>query len=483
MSDSTVCELQLRIGEKTQVEVMVPANSQLDVVLGDLQPYLRTYLDGTGADDELPDASRGWRLRTPIGTLLDNSKPLSAQHVVSGTALELIAQPEGEEFSPRIERVDTAVARLSRKLFPQATPDIVTTMLLSFAAVMLSAALLGLLVMTFQTRSWTHIAALLACVAVIAAIAVTNARGRKRRDVTNICSIALLLFAPVSVSLVLPASFGPWGAPHLLVAAVVTAALAWAYITAGRHVVAYTAVASTAIFVAISQVASVSSMIPSPAMTYVLLWLLVIVLGRVELIAPRLARLPLSMFPSGSGRFIGRRVGSAASNSIEPTKTAPPDPAALLDKAVRANEYLTGLLIGLAVSATALVAVIAASHPRDWAWFAVAVGVPMLFAYRTWSCAGRRNVLCLLLGVFGPALALCGVLVAERGWWWGAGLAAIVAALALLAPFTVPTDQRPQSPLVRGARTLSEYFVIAAVLLGPMLLLRIPQMVYNRVLF
>lgn len=67
-ANSTAAEVALRIGDRTQVDVMLPANSELGVVLGDVRDYLAAYLANAGAEDTLPDSSRGWRLRTTLGT-------------------------------------------------------------------------------------------------------------------------------------------------------------------------------------------------------------------------------------------------------------------------------------------------------------------------------------------------------------------------------------------------------------------------------
>lgn len=320
MSETAVREVSLRIGDTTQVDVLLPANSQLAVVLGDVEEYLAAYLDSAGAADTLPDTARGWRLRTTLGTLLDNTRSLASQGVRSGAPLYLIAEPAGEEFTPRVENVSAAVARFSETLFRPATPAAVTTMLLGFSSGMLAAALTFLIVATFATRSWVHVGAVLGAVAVIAVVAIGNARTARRRDLADICAAALIVFAPLSLSLTLPASWGRWTGPHLLITAAGVAALAVLFMaTTGRYRTAYTALAVVAALTAGSQLASVNTLIPGPAVICVLVVIVVVALGRAEMTAQRLARVPVSMFPSGSGRFIGRRVGPAGSDTLEPT--------------------------------------------------------------------------------------------------------------------------------------------------------------------
>lgn len=478
MATPPVCEVRLCIGEHTQIDVQLPANSSLGTVLGDVEKYLVEYLDAAGASDELPDASQGWRLRTPIGTLLDNDKSLTDQAVRSGAALTLMAEPDGEAFSPRVESVSAAVAALGRKLFPAATPESVTAMLVWFIAALTGVAIGLLTVATFRSRELLDAGILAAAVSAVAATALINRQRFQRADVGDATKVLLAVFAPLSVSLLLPASMGPWTGPHLLIASSTLMALSLLFASTGRHVQAWTASTVVAIFVVMSQLANDDTMLPGPATTCALVVALVVALGRVELTAAWLARLPVPKFPSGSGRFVGRPAPHAGSDAVE--ATPPPDPALLLDRAVRANEILTGTLAAFAVIAPALTAVIAGRHPGQWPWLLFAAGIPVLFAYRCWSYAGRTNVLWLLAAVFASVAAGAVTIAATSGVRLGVSLLVVVLAVAALAPWTVPTPERPHSPLIRGVRVISEYVVTTAVLLAPLGLLRIPQMVYNR---
>lgn len=478
MSTPPVCEVRLCIGDHTQIDVQLPANTSLGTVLGDVEKYLVEYLDAAGASDELPDATQGWRLRTPIGTLLDNEKSLAEQTVRSGAALTLIAEPDGEAFSPRVESVSAAVAALGRKLFPAATPEAVTSMLVWFIAALTATALGLITVAAFRSRGVLDATILGGAVVVVAAAALVNRRWSKRLDVADATKLLVAVFAPLSASLLLPASMGPWTGPHLLIASSTLMAVSLLFASTGRHVAAWTASTVVAIFVMMSQLAGYDTMLPGPATTCVLVVALVTALGRVELTAAWLAKLPVPKFPSGSGRFVGRPAPHAGSDAVE--ATPPPDPALLLDRAVRANEILTGTLAAFAVVAAALTALIAGRHPEQWPWLLFAAGIPVLFAYRCWSYAGRTNVLWLLAAVFGSVMSGAVTIAATSGARFGVAVLVVVLALAALAPWTVPTPERPHSPLVRGVRVISEYVVTAAVLLAPLGLLRIPQMVYNR---
>lgn len=478
-TDALICEVALAIGENTQVDLQLPANSKLTTVLPETKTFLEEYLDQTGAEDELPDDSNGWRLRTPLGTLLDSSKSLRELGIVNGQRLELIAQPEGEAFNPRIESVSTLVSRMTAKLFPPVTPQVMTTVLLVFSAAMLAMAMVFVEIQAFGSRSLLTVGAALGGVAGIAVVAVANARSWRRRDVADLCVLGLLAFAPVSLSLTLPASFGSWGAPHLLITAVATGCVAaLAGVRSGRYVPAFTAVVVVSVFVGVSQVASWSHMVPSPTVTCALVLGLLVLVGRAETIAQRLGRLPVSMFPSGSGNFIGRKVGGVGSEDIEPTHQ-PPDPAVLLQRTVYGNHFLTGILAGCAAVATGLTALIAATHAQQWQWLLFGAGIPVVFAYRAWHFAGLRNVVTILAGAFLPAMAAAAVLSYHHGMWWGVAISVGVTVLAVAAPAAIPTEGHEKSPLIRGARVLSEYVVLGAMYLAPINLLSIMYKFYN----
>lgn len=478
MSTSTVCDVALRIGENTQVDLQMPANVPVGKVLVDVQHYLERYLADAGSPDPLPDTATAWRLRTPIGTLLDNGLSLEEQHIVNGAPLELIAAPRGEEFKPRIENVSVFVARISEQLFAVAGRRAVTAALIVYCALMLAGATALLQVQAFTAPTVWHKAAAVAPIAGITVIAAANARWKRARLITDLCAAALLVLAPVSLSVLVPP---PWNGagPRMLVGAATALGVAVVGLSGRRYVTAYTAVAVVAGFVVVAELSAITTAVPGPRVQGLLVWLLVILLTRVELVAERLARLPIPTFPSGSGQFLGRPSGPVGTDNLVPD-TAPPDPTLLMERSVRANNYQTGLLIGLSAAALALSTLIAATHANDWPWLALAAGIPVIFAYRTWDFAGLTNVVSLLGGVFGPALALAIVLAVDHGVWWGAAAAAGVAALALLAPASIPSRSNPQAPLTRAMRVVSGNLVILAVLLAPVILLRIPQMVYNR---
>ncbi|SKH87118.1 EsaB/YukD family protein [Mycobacteroides abscessus] len=559
MSADTVTGVSIAIGKSTQVDLELSNTKPLHQVLSDLELYLGQYLDEVGSNDELPSTRRGWRLRTPLGTVLDQGMSLEAHNIKTGMGLELIEAPRGEQFMARIESASTFLSRLGQHLYQEATPDNVTPVLAVGASSMLAGALALLEVISFRSPNVVNVAILLTLCALVGlgALVASQAsaralraamkarelspaltglvnldeheivkeeddqgveeeddedtdvvtgepvkRGRptdltlvtRYRVLADICMVLLLLFTPPAVSLGITLLYpGPWGGPHLMAAAWTVVVLAFFGLATGRYVVAYTALLVTAVSVAATYTAMIvaalftdnpqtsaeKTLIPTPTVSSAVLFVVISALLMAEVMAPWAAKLPNATFPSGSGRFIGRRGSGQQRRDIE-AAAAPPDPVDMLGRGVRANQTLTGILLGLAFPAAALSAIIVYEHPDSWPWQLCAAGIPAVFAYRTFHYGGLTNVSSLLFGTFASALALVAAFSAARGLWWGVGLCAVVALLALLAPLSIPTEGREQAPIWRMARMVSEFVVIAWVLLAPYVLLRIVQKAYNR---
>lgn len=471
---AAVCAVKIGVGQSTQVDLELPANQELHVVLVDLGDYLTKYLEISGATDTVPDSTWGWRLRTPLGTALDNTLSLADQGITSGARLTLVAGAPVEDFTPRIESVSAAVADASERLFPRVTPQDMTAMLTRLGAGFAAVATTVLVAAAVMQWSWPHRGAAAGAAAAWLAAGALNARYWRNRVLTDVSWAGIVVFVPAAASLAVGQQ---WGGPNLLVAGATLAGLSAVGLSTGRHLSVFSALMVMGVAAAFSQAWSAHSLVPGPAVCCVLIVAVVIALGRVEIDTQRLVRMPRATFPSGSGRFVGRRAANGRPDTLEPGG-APPDPATLLARSVAANRIVCGLLAGLAITATAVVAVTAGTHAHSWGWLAFCAGVPVLFAYRVWSFVGRANVVWLLVGVFGPTVALIVVVGLVHGLWWAAAAAAAVMVAAGLAPRTIPTGTH--APLVRAVRVVSEFVVVLAVLLAPVFLLHLPQMVYNR---
>lgn len=490
----TRCALSLWWGAHSRIALEVASEQPLGTVLDDTVSYLREYLDAAGATtaedqqsategapEQLPEAPWGWRLRTPLGTFLDNALSLAEQGVRRGAELELVPASPHEEFTPRIENVSAAVAEISRREFASATVGDITRLLAMTAAGIAAAATVAALVAAYRHPHWATVGVAAGAGALwLLSAMVTALRARTPgyvRDAVWVGAIALSPAAAAAVTSLL------WALPPLLTAAGLTVALAAVALLGARHRSALTAVLVVAVLTVFSQAFSARTEAPGPLVCCVLVVVIVSMLGRAELSAQRYARIPRSVFPSGSGRFIGRRRSALNPDELEPA-AVPPDPADLRERVITSNRILVGLLVGYGICAAAVAAVIVMRWGgHSLAWLAFAVGLPVVWAFRVWSYSGRQCIAALLFGVAISSAAIIVALALTRGLWWALAACTVVVLAAAVSPLTIPTQLRPQSPLVRGARVLAEYMVTLAVLLAPVGLLNIPYLVYNGALW
>lgn len=485
MSKSTVqtaarVPLSFFVGEHSQIDVEVPARIKLSVIVPDLVDYAREYLPEVGGLDTVEPSPTGWRLRTLAGNYLPNDRTLEQLGHDGKTVYELREAPSGEEFTAKFESVAVLVMRVGIALFKTATVRDIATALMFYATAILSLAGLLVVVAAFQNPGWIYTGILAGAVAVIVALAVRNARGKRDGVVSDLCAGTLLTFAPVTASLVLLQLIpGHWGGPNLLVAGFVATLVGVYAISVNRHVTMWTAITVVSVFIALSQVVSVTSVIPSDRWLCMLVWLLLLLMMTADMFATRLARIPVPDFPSGSGKFVFGPDANAGADAVHATGGAP-DPDEVMARGERANIFVTGLIAGLAVTGTTLVSVIVAKHPHSMPWLLYATGIALLFGYRCWHFSARIHIVSWLGGLFAPAVAFVVIAAREYGLIHGAVLALLVAVLGVLAPGLIPTSTKSQAPIWRALRQLSEFLVLGAVLVGPFFLVRLWSIGTNR---
>lgn len=499
MSDTKVkpaarVPLSFFVGEHSQIDVQVPARMKLSIVINDLVDYARDYLPEVGGQDVVGESETGWRLREIAGTYLPNDQTLEELGHDGTRVYELTPAPSGEEFTAKFESVAVLVMRVGIALFKTAKPREISTALMFYATALLSVAGLLMVVAAFKNPGWVYTGALAGAVGVLTAVAARDSRGLRDGTVTDLCAVTLLVFAPVTASLVLLQLLpGRWGGPNLLVAGFVAVLVSAYALSARRHLVVWSAIAVVAVFVVASQLVSVTSVIPSDRWLCMLVWVLVLVILNAEGLANRLARVPVPDFPSGSGKFLYGPTADANNSPDDPVDDGgeastvhavggAPDPEVVLEQGRLANIFLTGLIGGLVVTGTVLVALIVARHPHSVPWLLYGAGIALVFGYRCWHYAAKVHLLTWLGGVFAPAVVFVVIAAREYGLLYGAGLALTVAVLGILAPGLIPTTDKTQSPIWRMARQLSEFVVLALVLGAPIYLVQLWSIGMNRTL-
>ncbi|SIC20546.1 type VII secretion integral membrane protein EccD [Mycobacteroides abscessus] len=486
MSANTVVEpaarvsLSFFVGEHSQIDVEVPARIKLSVIVPDLVDYARQYLPQVGGLDTVESSPTGWRLRKLSGNYLSNDQTLEQLGHDPKDLYELVQAPSGEEFTAKFESVAVLVMRVGIALFKTATVRDIATALMFYATAVLSLAGVLVTVAAFQNPGWIYTGILAGGVMVLTALAVRNARGKRDATVFDLTSVTLLAFAPVAASLVLLQLIpGRWGGPNLLVAGFVATLVGVYAISAGRHVAVWTAITVVSVFVALSQVVSVTSVIPSDRWLCLLVWVLIVIMMNADPFATRLARIPVPDFPSGSGKFVFGPDADAGADAVHATGGAP-EPEDIMRRAARGNVFLTGLIAGLAVTGTVLVTIIAAKHPHSVPWLLYATGIALLFGYRCWHFSAHIHLVSWLAGLFAPAAAFVVIAAHEYGLVHGAVLALVIALLGVLSPGLIPTSSHSQAPIWRALRQVSEFLVLAAVLCGPFFLVVLYKIGTNR---
>ena len=209
---------------------------------------------------------------------------------------------------------------------------------------------------------------------------------------------------------------------------------------------------------------------PSPAACYVVLGLTVIVFVNASPISVILAGIPTPKFPSKTNTYV--------IDVIRGHDT--PDLPTVREKTRYAVEYIAGIIIGLgAFHAAAAYIVISHSGGRVLA-LCLASAFPIIYITATFNYTLAIHVYPLLYSAaaISAAIVIALILTAPPR----LTLVYLGAALLILGFGTaiIPTNKRQQTPLVRQVRIVVENAVIIFALVAPVILLDIPQTIYNR---
>ncbi|MCV7281979.1 type VII secretion integral membrane protein EccD [Mycolicibacterium flavescens] len=407
------------------VDLALPSEARL----GDMLPAI-VDLAETG-----PARSGRWRLHRIDGSPLDESLTLRDNMVDDGELLWLTTEHVPEPVLVDRDPGRTVATRQSLGAIPR--PVCVT--------LSLAAAGLGAAAIVWSARSTAATAAVVtgAALSLAAAGAAVAARRAYPTDPTLCASLGLLaaMLAAVTGAVVVPA--GPLVAHVLLASAAAFAVAVILLRLNGVAVAVFTSVATASLLCAAgSAIAIVCRFDPAAAGA---------VLATTALAALSMApRLAIAL----------TRIGPA------PPDPDAPEPAAVeTDRAARAHEALTGMVLGASLTATAGSAVVAAAtgfhnqSPLAPVAFTTVTGLALLLRTGTHGGAVRRS-----------ALAVCGSLCVTAGFvvltvtiphhahWLGA--IGVVTGTAGLGPLL---DVRP-SLAVRRAAEIAEYAVLAAAI-------------------
>ncbi|MEU3273990.1 type VII secretion integral membrane protein EccD [Saccharomonospora sp. NPDC006951] len=428
---------------KRGIDVALPE----DVSVAELLPYILRHAGDDAADTG--ERHGGWALRRPTGERLDPRQTLGAQEVRDGEVLHLVpGQVEWPEleYDDLVEAVASGARRYGRSWGRVATRK-------AGLALCVGVLSLGVLV-TFLFRSPWLVPGLVMLIAAVVLTSVGVVLARAVPDAKAGAAFAgpALLYAFVGgLVITAPNHLGLWelGAPHLLLGSV-------ALLLFG--IVGYVGVGATGrIFVAAIMIGVLSalgalfgnSMSPDGAAALVLTIGIALLPG-YPMLAIRMGRLPLPELPQ------------RASDLLEDDK---PKPTPLVfAAAARADEILSGLLLGLAVTSVFASFYLLAHGGGPWLIMLTLVAVALLLRARLFPVPRQRLPL-LLGGVLAGGLLAYSFIDAPDDNAQVAFFLMAVGAIAMLIAFAgvVYSKKNPSPYLGRIADILDVVAILALI--------------------
>lgn len=468
------CAVAVVCGEHL-VSQVYPASVPVEVFVDNIVELLNDELKRRGLTGL--ESGIGYELHKANGVRLDVTKTLDELGVEDGATLVLVPAVEGDSFEPQYESLSTGLARIGKRLFEPVTPEIATHTSL-FILAMMSASVLGLGLRN-RAAGDSLVPSIVTGVLGLLAVGGAGAVNRwwpSRADLRS--GFAWLSVPLLSVSLGAGAP-GKLGAAHLFIAALAAAMLTTgvAVVTA-RHV----KVAATIVTLcALGGVVAATRMwrpVPAQWLGMCALVVLLFLLTLAPTIALWSARIRPPYFGSVTGRDLFRRsaglpvdavtpVEEGAEEEVSPDTT--PRGTQIAAAAVRANNVLTGICAGAALTLPAAVwATVMPGQHHSGAAAVLASLFVLIFISRGRAFADKRQAIALVLGA--AAAACAGVVKyvlhappsSASAVLWGALVLAGFGALGLVAALLVPITRF--TPLVRMIAEWLEIFAIIAAL-------------------
>ncbi len=419
------------------------------------------------------DAAIAYELQRANGTRLDVTKTLDELGVEDGTTLVLAPAGEGDSFDPQYESLSTGLARTGKTLFSPVTPDTAVRTALGILA-MVAATMCGLTAYTrLGTQSWVP-----STVALGAGFAIASGAAWVWRWWPGRSDVLLGLSWPAVPLLAVgfaSAAPGDPGAPHLFIAALMTAVLAAGVFALTQRFMAFVStVVTLAMIVAAAAGTAMFVQMPAQWMGMGALVGLLILLTLAPTMALWAARIRPPHFGSITGRDLFRRGDGMPVDAVVPVdedaeeegdRDTTPSGTAIARAARRANGVLRGICIAAAIALPPAVwATLVPGQPRSVAAVVLAVLFVLIFISRARVFTDSTQAVALVVGA---AAAVCvGTVryVLSNQWNSPTGLvvgAATLVAFAgagLAAALLVPATRF--TPLVR---MVTEWLELAAI--------------------
>jgi type VII secretion integral membrane protein EccD len=465
------CAVAVVCGEHL-VSQVYPASVPVEVFVDNIVELLNDELKRRGLTGL--ESGVGYELHKANGARLDVTKTLDELGVEDGATLVLLPAVEGDSFEPQYESLSTGLARIGKKLFEPVTADTAAHTSLAILA-MISASVLGL---ALRNRAAGDSLAPSIVTGVLGLLAIGGAGvvGRwwpHRGDLLS--GFAWLAVPLLAVSLGAGAP-GNLGAAHLFIAA-----LAAAMLTCGVAVMTrrYINVAATVVTLcSLGGVVAMARMwrpVPAQWLGMCTLVILLFLLTLAPTIALWSARIRPPYFGSVTGRDLFRRSAGLPVDAVSPVEEAADEEVSpdttprgmqIAAGALRANNVLTGICVGAALTLPAAVwATLIPGQHRSGAAAVLAGLFVLIFVSRGRAFADKRQAIALVCGA--AAAACVGVIkyvlhapaASADSLLWGALVLAGFGGAGLVAALLVPITRF--TPFVR---MIAEWLEIVAII-------------------
>lgn len=445
MSASVVtnsCRLTV-ISAASRADLAVPVH----ITVGEL---LSIVVSGLGRDvADQGAAEGGWILQRAGEAPLNPAATVAASQLRDGDVLQLRTRatrlPE-VAFDDVLDAVATGVLTRTGRWQPLHTARASAW----FAGALLGYALLVLLLAGSDRRLTAISSGVVGALLVVAAVAA--GRGYRHRGAALTAGAFAIAYAAAAGAVAVGGDHRVWdfGAPQLLVAACAAALVATVLVLAlGDGVAGFVAVVVTALLTALGTAISAGTDLTAPATAAVIATAALALSPMLPMLSFRLSRLPLPEIPTDASDLV-RDTGVVDSRQI-------------LGQAVRADQFLTGLVGGAALSIAGAAVIVTGRGPTEYV-LAVALGLVCLLRARLFTGRAQRALLLVAGGVALLATVVAGVLDnhGTARLLAFAIPAAVVALLMLGLAVTLP-GRRYAPPWSRAADVVESLLVLSVI--------------------
>ncbi|WP_308163058.1 type VII secretion integral membrane protein EccD [Nocardia alni] len=455
------------IGGNTQVDMALPAAipvanfiPEVVALIASRNPNLSEHEDSDGAL-----RAEHWTLSRLGHEPIEPHRSLTEADVFDGELL-VLREVETVEAPALFDDVIDAVARLTESSFRGWTSE--SAGQAGLAAATTGSIAAALLLPVAKAQGWgppAGAAGLAVGLLALLAAALT-ARIYTDRTTATALSVCGLALSGAGAAVLVPGGFG---APHLLLGCAVTLLLAVVTLRlVGTGTTVFAAVITTAAFGTATAGTITLWHLAAPKVGVIAMMCALLIVTFTPRIAVAAARLPVPPVPTAGGVIDPRDheqrptiegIGAIGATTI-------PSAAGLDLRSRQANEYQSGMLIGLALAVTAGALAAAGSAEHRWQGAALAAAAGLVLCRRGRIFADRIQAATLVLASCAILIGLP-ILLGTKLHDWALPAAGTLIVLSLIAVLVgVVAPRTTVSPIAQRSAELLEYLCICTI--GPL---------------